>query len=170
MAKPTATCPACGKQTKEFQWSGPGGRPITIHCPSCEWVWSMLPLELADGPAPWNTHGHPQARLARDWFENWAPNREQAKSTMQQEAEEGIVLELVQPAPLTRLQEGQLVDCQPAMEYRARWAVGQIVSIQAAEGSDTPVFTVEVIDPCKSKATSGQRIVMYEHWLKALSA
>ena len=41
--------------------------PIHIECPHCGWAWRALPPELVDGTAPWNTHGHPQARLAASW-------------------------------------------------------------------------------------------------------
>ena len=67
MTRPNPKCPSCGKRGQRFQWRGPGGIPIHIECPHCDWAWRALPPELVDGTAPWNTHGHPQARLAASW-------------------------------------------------------------------------------------------------------
>ena len=80
MSRPNPKCPACGKRGQKFRWSrnAAAGPPIHIECPHCDWCYSAHGLELTSGMAPWNTHGHPQARLAADWFTNWSPIRKAA--------------------------------------------------------------------------------------------
>jgi ssDNA-binding Zn-finger/Zn-ribbon topoisomerase 1 len=67
VSRPRPKCPSCGSGRQQFKWRGVGSYPVHLECPTCDWVWRALPIELADGPAPWNTHGDPQARLAASW-------------------------------------------------------------------------------------------------------